>query len=43
MVEAWIMDDCEGDQRLPHKTEPVQMVSAEDLLTATGVESYKVK
>lgn len=37
-ITAWYMDDVEGDQRLPHKTDPVQDVSL-DQLTALGVIS----
>ena len=41
-IEAWYMDDSEEDQRLPHKTNPVQPVSTEILdelgvLTWTGI------
>jgi len=36
MVQAWFMDDSKDDQRLPHKTDPVQMVSLEQL-AAIGV------
>jgi len=35
-ITAWYMDDVEGDQRLPHKTEPLQPVSVEEL-AALGV------
>lgn len=35
-ITAWYMDDCDGDQRLPHKTEPLQPVAVEDL-DALGV------
>ena len=42
-IEAWYMDDSEEDQRLPHKTNPVQPVSTEILdelgvLTWTGIQ-----
>lgn len=42
MVEAWFMDDSDVDQRQPHKTDPPRFISPEDLLTSTGVESFKV-
>eukprot|EP00043_Microstomoeca_roanoka_P007710 m.74403 g.74403 ORF g.74403 m.74403 type:complete len:174 (-) comp13942_c0_seq1:514-1035(-) len=31
MVSAWFMDSSDADQRLPHKTEPLEEVSVEDL------------
>eukprot|EP01147_Barroeca_monosierra_P004909 gene4909-6910_t len=31
MVQAWVMDTSDADQRLPHKTEPVQPITVEDL------------
>jgi len=36
------MDDSSDDQRQPHKTDPPKFVSADDLFTSTGVESFKV-
>ena len=30
-ITAWYMDDSSEDQRLPHKTDPVQEVSLEKL------------
>jgi 1,2-dihydroxy-3-keto-5-methylthiopentene dioxygenase len=30
-IEAWYMDSSDEDQRLPHKTDPVQPVSLETL------------
>lgn len=40
-LEAWVMDNVEGDQRLPHKTDPVQMLSAE-ALASVGVIHWVV-
>lgn len=33
MVEAWLMDDSDADQRLPHKREPHAPLSLDDLKT----------
>merc|ERR1712226_306692 len=43
MVEAWYMADdaATGDQRLPHKTEPLQAVSL-DQLAKVGVLYCKI-
>jgi hypothetical protein len=38
-IEAWYMDDSDEDQRLPHKTDPVQSVSVETL-AALGVITW---
>ena len=38
-IEAWYMDDSNEDQRLPHKTDPVEPVPLADL-AALGVLSW---
>ena len=38
-IEAWYMDDSDEDQRLPHKTDPVQYVTSQQL-DALGVLSF---
>lgn len=40
MVEAWIMDNIEGDQRLPHKASD-ELVSL-DVLRELGVLYWKL-
>ncbi|XP_065343492.1 acireductone dioxygenase [Cloeon dipterum] len=42
MVQAWFMDSSDVDQRKLHQTDPPQFVSVEELLTTTGVESFKI-
>lgn len=41
MVSAWYMDDSKEDQRAPHKTDPLQPVSLEEL-KALGVLYFQV-
>ncbi|KAJ8322153.1 hypothetical protein KUTeg_000624, partial [Tegillarca granosa] len=31
MVSAWYMDGVDGDQRAPHKTDPIQPVTLKEL------------
>ena len=38
-IEAWYMDGSDEDQRLPHKTDPVEPVPIADL-AALGVLSW---
>ncbi|XP_037937798.1 1,2-dihydroxy-3-keto-5-methylthiopentene dioxygenase [Teleopsis dalmanni] len=42
MVQSWVMDSANNDQRLEHKTNPPQYVSLKDLYTKTGVEYFKI-
>ncbi|KAK8949066.1 1,2-dihydroxy-3-keto-5-methylthiopentene dioxygenase 2 [Platanthera zijinensis] len=41
VIQAWYMDDIEGDQRLPHHREPKQFVSI-DRLSELGVLSWRL-
>ncbi|XP_002738968.1 acireductone dioxygenase-like [Saccoglossus kowalevskii] len=41
MVRAWIMDESDADKRLPHMTEPPQMVDL-DYLKELGILYYKL-
>ncbi|XP_068136447.1 acireductone dioxygenase [Hyperolius riggenbachi] len=41
MVQAWYMDDSDEDQRKPHRLQPDQPVSAEQL-QELGVRSFKL-
>merc|ERR1711964_228519 len=42
MVRAWIMDDSQEDQRLPHMTDPPQFVSMDELQERCGVEYFQI-
>ncbi|XP_061089420.1 acireductone dioxygenase [Conger conger] len=41
MIEAWYLDECNGDQRLPHKCDPNKPVSLEEL-KQLGVLHWKL-
>eukprot|EP00918_Siedleckia_nematoides_P073789 GHVU01161159.1.p1 GENE.GHVU01161159.1~~GHVU01161159.1.p1 ORF type:complete len:182 (-),score=32.90 GHVU01161159.1:675-1220(-) len=42
MVRAWYMDDKDDDQRLPHQTDPLQLVSLDDLKAQCGVLYFQI-
>lgn len=42
MVQAWYMDNCDGDRKLDHHRSPPQYISNEELHELTGIEYFKV-